>query len=301
MSHIKDKKIGFIGLGSMGKPMAINIAKAKFPITVHDIREEPLAEMKKLGAKIAKNAEEVGRESDTVVVMVLTYPQVKEVVLPPAGVLSGMRSGSTLIITSTISPLDVAEVEKVARQSGVAVIDSPVSGGRIGAEDGTLALMVGADQKVFEDNEEVLKAMGKNIYHVGKVGQGETVKMINQILVAAHQIATAEALVMAKKLGVDLQVLVDVISNSVGDSRIWRLLAPRMIVGDFEAKGAINTMSKDTRLIMDTGVALGVPLLCTSLTYQIFQWAESRGLGKQDITSLITMFEEYAGVKVSEG
>ncbi len=301
MSHIKDKKIGFIGLGSMGKPMAINIAKAKFPITVHDIREEPLAEMKKLGAKIAKSAEEVGRESDTVVVMVLTYPQVKEVVLPPAGVLSGMRSGSTLIITSTISPLDVAEVEKVARQSGVAVIDSPVSGGRIGAEDGTLALMVGADQKVFEDNEEVLKAMGKNIYHVGKVGQGETVKMINQILVAAHQIATAEALVMAKKLGVDLQVLVDVISNSVGDSRIWRLLAPRMIVGDFEAKGAINTMSKDTRLIMDTGVALGVPLLCTSLTYQIFQWAESRGLGKQDITSLITMFEEYAGVKVSEG
>jgi 3-hydroxyisobutyrate dehydrogenase-like beta-hydroxyacid dehydrogenase len=105
---------------------------------------------------------------------------------------------------------------------------------------------------------------------------------------------------MAKKLGMNLQVLFDVISNSVGDSCIWRMLAPRMIAGDFEAKGAINTMSKDTRLIMDTGVALGIPLLCSSLTYQIFQWAESRGLGKQDVASLITLFEEWAGVKVGD-
>jgi 3-hydroxyisobutyrate dehydrogenase len=294
------KKIGFIGLGSMGKAMATNVLKAGFPLTVYDIRKEPLAEMEKLGANVATSLKEMGKKSDVVVVMVLNYPQIKEAVFPPEGVLGGMQNGSTLIVTSTISPLEIVEVEKVASQSGVAVIDSPVSGGRERAADGTLVLMAGAEEKVFKENEILLKAMGKHIYYTGGVGKGQTVKMINQVLVGAYQVAAAEALAMAKKLGMDLKVLHEIISNSLGDSAVWRMFGPRMIARDFEPRGAINTMTKDTRLIMQTAVELGTPIFISSMAYQVFRMAQSQGLGEKDCAALITIFEDYAGVKMND-
>jgi len=295
MTQVRGKRIGFIGLGSMGKAMAANILKAHFPLTVFDIRKEPLAEMEKLGAKVAKSAKELGQECDTVVVMVLNYPQIQNVVFPPEGVLGGMRSGSTLIVTSTISPLEIMEVEKVAQECGVAIIDSPVSGGREGAIKASLVLMAGAEEKVFKDHEYILKAMGKHIYYTGGVGKGQTVKMINQLLVGVHQVATAEALVMAKKLGMDLKVLHEIVSNSVGDSAVWRMFGPRMIAGDYEPRGAVSTMTKDSRSVVQTAIELGTPILISSIPYQIFRLAESRGLGEKDIASIITIFEEYAG------
>lgn len=300
MTQEIEKRIGFIGLGSMGKAMATNISKAGFSLTVYDIRKEPLVEMEKIGVKVAKSAKELGQQCDTIVVMVLDYPQIKEVVFPPEGVLGGMKNGSTLIITSTISPLEIVEVEKVASQSGVAVIDSPVSGGHERAVEGTLVLMAGAEEKVFKENEPLLKAMGKHIYYTGGVGKGQTVKMINQLLVGAHQVAAAEALVMAKKLGMDLKVLHDIISNSVGDSAVWRMFGPRMIDRDFEPRGAINTMTKDLRAIMQTAVELGTPILVSSITYQVLNMADSRGLAEKDCAAIITIFEEYAGIKMSD-
>jgi len=300
MAQIQKKKIGFIGLGSMGKAIATNLIKANLPLTVYDIREEPLVEMRKLGANIAKSAKELGQECDTVVVMVLNYPQLKNAVFPPEGVLGGMRSGSTLIVTSTISPLEIMEVEKVAQECGVAVVDSPVSGGREGAIKASLVLMVGADEKVFKDHEYILKAMGKHIYYTGGVGKGQTVKMINQLLVGVHQVATAEALTMAKKLGMDLKVLHEIVSNSVGDSAVWRMFGPRMIDRDFEPKGAINTMTKDSRVIMQTAVELGTPILISSVAYQVFRMADARGIGAKDVAAIITIFEEYAGIKSSD-
>jgi len=292
--------IGFIGLGSMGKAMATNISKVGFSLTVYDIRKEPLAEMEKIGVKVAKSTKELGQQCDTIVVMVLNYPQIKEVVFPPEGVLGGMKNGSTLIITSTISPLEMVEVEKVASKSGVAVMDSPVSGGHERAIEGTLVLMAGAEEKVFKENEPLLKAMGKHIYYTGGVGKGQTVKMINQLLVGAHQVAAAEALVMAKKLGMDLNVLHNIISNSLGDSAIWRMFGPRMIDRDFEPRGAINTMTKDLRAIMQTAVDLGTPILVSSITYQVLNMADSRGLAEKDCAALITIFEDYAGIKMSD-
>jgi len=300
MAQERNKRIGFIGLGSMGKPMATNILKAGFPLTVYDIRKEPLAEMEKLGANIVNNVQEVGEISDTVVVMVLNYPQIKEVVLPPGGVLGGMQNGSTLIITSTISPLEIVEVEKVASQSGVAVIDSPVSGGHERAVDGTLVLMVGAEERIFKENELLLKAMGKRVYYTGGVGKGQTVKMINQLLVSVHHVATAEALVMAKKLGVDLKALHDIISNSLGDSAVWRMFGARMIARDFEPKGAVSTLAKDSRIIMQAAVELGTPILVSSIAYQVLRIADSKGLSEKDSASIITIFEDYAGIKMNE-
>jgi 3-hydroxyisobutyrate dehydrogenase-like beta-hydroxyacid dehydrogenase len=300
MAQAGGEKIGFIGLGSMGKAMATNISKAGFSLTVYDIRKEPLAEMEKIGVKVAKSTKELGQQCDTIVVMVLNYPQIKEVVFPPEGVLGGMKNGSTLIITSTISPLEMVEVEKVASKSGVAVMDSPVSGGHERAIEGTLVLMAGAEEKVFKENEPLLKAMGKHIYYTGGVGKGQTVKMINQLLVGAHQVAAAEALVMAKKLGMDLNVLHNIISNSLGDSAIWRMFGPRMIDRDFEPRGAINTMTKDLRAIMQTAVDLGTPILVSSITYQVLNMADSRGLAEKDCAALITIFEDYAGIKMSD-
>lgn len=300
MTQTKNTKVGFIGLGSMGKAIATNILKANFPLTVFDIREEPLLEMKKLGAKVAKSAKEVGQQCDTVVVMVLNYPQIKQVVLPPEGLLSSLRKGSTLIVTSTISPLEIMEVDKAAQQYGISVVDSPVSGGHERAVEGTLVLMVGAEEKVFKDHEHILKAIGKYIYYTGGVGKGQTVKMINQLLVGVNLVATAEALIMAEKLSMDLKALHEIISNSLGDSAVWRMFGPRMIDRDFEPRGAVNTMTKDSRSIVETAIALGTPILISSIPYQVFEMAESRGLGGKDVAAIITIFEDYAGIKMSD-
>lgn len=300
MTQVRERRVGFIGLGSMGKAMATNILKACFPLSVYDIRKEPLAEMEKLGANIAKSVKELGKVSDTVVVMVLNYPQVKQVIASPDGLLGGMRRGTTLIVTSTISPLEILEVDRVAKQNGVEVVDSPVSGGHERAVEGALVLMVGAEEKAFKENEPLLKAMGKHIYYTGGVGKGQTVKMINQVLVGSYQVASAEALAMAKKLGMDLNILHGVISNSLGDSAVWRMFGPRMIARDFEPKGAINTMSKDMLSIMQTAIDLGTPVFISSIPYQVFRMAESRGLGEKDCAAIITIFEEYAGIKMSD-
>ncbi|MGB2828683.1 MAG: NAD(P)-dependent oxidoreductase, partial [Dehalococcoidales bacterium] len=286
--------------GSMGKAMATNILKAGFPLTVYDIRKEPLAEMEKLGANVSSSIKELGKKSDVVVVMVLNYPQIKQILTPPEGLLGGMRPGTTIIVTSTISPLEIVEIEEMARQHGVTVVDSAVSGGHERAVEGTLVLMVGAGEKAFKENKPLLKAMGKHIYYTGGVGKGQTAKMINQLLVGAHQVAAAEALVMAKKLGMDLKVLHEIISNSLGDSAIWRMFGPRMIDRDFEPRGAINTMTKDLRAIMQTAVELGTPILVSSVTYQILNIADSRGLAEKDCAALITIFEDYAGIKMSD-
>ncbi|MGB2814839.1 MAG: NAD(P)-dependent oxidoreductase [Dehalococcoidales bacterium] len=300
MTKVSKKRIGFIGLGSMGKAMATNILKAGFPLTVYDIKKEPLAEMEKLGANVASSIKELGKKSDVVVVMVLNYPQIKQILTPPEGLLGGMRPGTTIIVTSTISPLEIVEIEEMARQHGVTVVDSAVSGGHERAVEGTLVLMVGAGEKAFKENKPLLKAMGKHIYYTGGVGKGQTAKMINQLLVGAHQVAAAEALVMAKKLGMDLKVLHEIISNSLGDSAIWRMFGPRMIDRDFEPRGAINTMTKDLRAIMQTAVELGTPILVSSVTYQILNIADSRGLAEKDCAALITIFEDYAGIKMSD-
>ncbi len=300
MTKVSKKRIGFIGLGSMGKAMATNILKAGFPLTVYDIRKEPLAEMEKLGADVAISLKELGKKSDVVVVMVLNYPQIKQVLTPPEGLLGEMRRGSTLIVTSTISPLEIVEIEKMAKQHGVSIVDSAVSGGHERAVKGTLVLMVGAEEKLFKENEPLLKSMGEHVYYTGGVGKGQTVKMINQILVGAYQVAAAEALVMAEKLGMDLKVLHEVISNSLGDSAIWRMFGSRMVSRDFEPKGAINTMSKDMRTIMQTAIEIGAPIFISSIPYQVFEMAESRGLGRKDCAAIITIFEEYAGIKTND-
>lgn len=290
------KRVGFIGLGVMGKAMATRIARDSYPLTVFDIQKEPLAEMEKLGARIAGNAGEVGRDSDTVIVMVRDYQQVKDVGFPPGGALSGMRQGTTLIIMSTITPQDIIKVESVARERGVSVIDSPVSGGRARAEDASLALMVGGDDTVVKENEDILKTMGSNIFHVGKVGQGQAMKIINQILVSANIASVAEAMVMAEKLGINLQTMYDVITKGAGTSEVLQMMGPSMLAKDFTPRATVDIFVKDTGIIMDTVRALDISLPVFSAVYQVYRMARARGLGPKDATSVLQLIEEFAGI-----
>jgi len=280
-----DKKmVGFIGLGVMGKAMATRIARAGYPLIVFDIQKEPQAEMEKLGARVAGSAGEVGKESDTVIVMVRDYQQIKDVVFPPGGALNGMRQGTTLIIMSTITPQDIIEVENVAREHGVSIIDSPVSGGKTRAEDASLALMVGGDDTVVKENEDVLKAMGSNVSHVGKVGQGQAMKIINQILV------------MAEKLGINLQTMYDVITKGAGTSEVLQMMGPSMLAKDYTPRATVDIFVKDTGIIMDTVRALDISLPVFSAVYQVYRMARARGLGPKDATSVLQLIEEFAGI-----
>jgi 3-hydroxyisobutyrate dehydrogenase-like beta-hydroxyacid dehydrogenase len=256
--------------------------------------------MEKMGAKAVKCAKEIGKGNDVVIVMVLNFPQIKEVVLSPEGVLASMEKGSTLIVTSTISPLEMAEVEKAATPLGISLIDSPVSGGHERAVDGTLVFMSGAEKKVFDAHKDVLDTMGKYIYYTGGVTSGQTVKMINQLLCGAYQVAAAEALVLAKKLGMDLHLLHEIISNCTGDSTIWRQFGPRMIDGDYEPRASVDTMTKDTKSLVQTAMVMGAPILISSIPYQIFHLAAEKGLGPRDIASIVTIFEEYAGISICD-
>jgi len=293
---MKTKRVGFIGLGVMGKAMATNSARAGFPLTVFDVRKEPLAEMEKLGARVARSAREAGEESDTVIVMVRDYQQVKEVALPPDGALGGMRKGTTLIVTSTITPQEIMEVDSVASEHGISVIDSPVSGGRLRAEDASLALMVGGDDAVVKENEEVLKTMGSNFFHVGKVGQGQAMKIVNQILVSANIVSVAEAMLMAEKLGINLQTMYDVITRGAGSSEVLKGMGPQMLNRDFSPGATVDIFVKDTGIIMDTARALDIPLPVSSTIYQIYRMARARGLGPKDATSVLELLEEFAGL-----
>lgn len=291
------KRIGFIGLGVMGKAMATRIARDGYPLIVFDVQKEPLAEMEKIGARVAGSAGEIGKESDAVIVMVRDYKQVKDVVFPPGGALSGMRKGTTLIIMSTITPQDVIEVESAARECGVSVIDSPVSGGRVRAENASLALMVGGNDDVVKDNEAILKTMGSNVFYVGKVGQGQAMKIINQILVSTNIASVAEAMVMAEKLGIDLQTVYDVITRSAGTSEVLQLMGPAMISRDFTPRATVDIFVKDTGIIMDTSRALDIPLPVFSAVYQLYRMARGHGLGSKDVTSVIQLLEEFAGIQ----
>jgi 3-hydroxyisobutyrate dehydrogenase-like beta-hydroxyacid dehydrogenase len=207
-----------------------------------------------------------------------------------------MRKDTTLILTSTITPQEVVEVENVAYQHGVSVIDSPVSGGRIKAEDASLALMVGGDDAVIKENESILKAMGNNVFHVGKVGQGQSMKIVNQILVSANIVSVAEAMVMAEKLGINLQTMYDVITRSAGTSEVLQQMGPQMLARDFTPRATVDILIKDTGIIMDTVRALEIPLPVSSTVYQIYRMARARGLGPKDATSVFQLLEEFAGL-----
>ena len=293
------RKIGFIGLGAMGKHMAKNLIKAGYDLTVHDLNPQPVKELVSSGAKGAKSCAEAAKGVEVVITMLPADDEVKTVCLGPGGVLEGAKPGTVLIDMSSIAPHTSKQVAAEAQKKGVKFLDAPVSGGT-GAEKATLTIMVGGDKALLDEHMEILQVMGKTIYHVGDVGMGETVKMVNQMLVGINLAGIVEALVMGTKLGVAPEVLYKIIRASSGNSFMLDSRVPNFIfTGNFTQPGfAVDLLRKDLGLALESAKVNKVPLFMAAQAYQYFTRASAEGMGKKDMSVLIELLEKTAGMQV---
>jgi 3-hydroxyisobutyrate dehydrogenase len=284
-------KIGFIGLGIMGLPMAKNLMRAGFSLVVHNRSRKPVDELVSLGAEGATSGREVSQRSDVVITMLPDSPDVREVTLGKGGVIEGVRAGMTVIDMSTISPKVSAEIAEALAARGVEMLDAPVSGGQKGAIEGTLSIMVGGKKEVFEKCMPLFKAMGRVIVHVGGHGAGETVKLCNQVICALNIVSMCEGIALCKRTGVDVEKMVEVISGGLGASNIISNLAPKILKGDMEPGFKLRLQQKDIRLALQLAEELKLPLPASGLTHQIFRIAEAKGLGDKGTQALIKAYD----------
>lgn len=293
-------EIGFVGLGIMGKPMVRNLIKADYSVTVYDIVSESVEEMVTDGAKAASSAAEVAQSASTVITMVPDSPQSEAAILGPNGVLEGTSSGSTVIDMSSIAPASSQKIAKACENAGVNFLDAPVSGGETGAIEGTLAVMVGGKKEVFDANFDMLSTMSGSIVLCGDYGAGNTTKLANQIIVAGNIAALGEALVLAKKSGIDPQVVFDAIKGGLAGSTVMNTKGPMMISGNFDPGFRIVLHQKDLHNALLTGKDVGAPLIFTSLAQQILGSLINDGKGNSDHSAIANFMEDMAGIKISE-
>lgn len=291
-------KIGFIGLGIMGKPMAKNLIKAGYSLVVFDINKDAVREVVAAGAKEGKSSKEVAAESDIIITMLPNSPQVKEVVLGADGVLEGAKPGTVLIDMSSIAPLVSREIATKAGEKGVIMLDAPVSGGEPKAIDGTLAIMVGGPEEAFEQVKEVLLVMGSSALRVGEIGSGNVAKLANQIIVALNIAAMSEALVLATKSGVDPEKVYQAIRGGLAGSTVLDAKAPMVLRGDFKPGFRIELHIKDMLNALETAHEVGAPIPLSSQILEIMQALKVDGKAKDDHGGIIQFYEKLAQVEV---
>jgi 2-hydroxy-3-oxopropionate reductase len=292
------KKIGFIGLGIMGKPMAKNLLKAGYSIVAYDLNKDAVEDVVKAGALGASSSKEAAGKAEVIITMLPDSPDVKEVILGKDGVLEGIKPGSIVIDMSSINPLVSQEIEKELKKKGVEMLDAPVSGGETGAIQGTLAVMVGGKEKVFNESVEIFKAVGKNIVHVGGIGAGGFVKLVNQIIVAVNIAAVGEAFTLGTKAGLDPQVIHQAIRGGLAGSSVLETKAPMMFARNFKPGFKIRLHHKDLQNALSTAKDLGVPLPLSSFVQQIILSLMTEGRGEEDHSALATFFEKMAKVEI---
>ncbi len=292
-------KVGFIGLGKMGRPMTQQLLKAGFEVTVHNRSRGAVDELVSEGAKPAGSPREVAGASDFVLTCLPTPAAVEEVYLEENGVGAGGRSGQLWIDHSTVSPATNAACAEAANARGAAFLDAPVSGGPGGAQAGTLTIMVGGDADAFAKAGPVFEAMGKNIKHCGGPGTGTIVKLVNQLLVGIHTVAAVEGFVMGVKAGADPQVMLDLLGTSFGSSAMLNRHVPLMLERKFDPATPVNLVLKDLGLISAFGQELGVRMLLTAASLELFKEARQLGFGDQDMSAMVQPAERIAGVTVT--
>jgi len=291
-------KVGFIGLGAMGGPMALNLAKAGFALVVHDIDETKTEPLKARGAEVAASAQSVAASADRTIVIVETTEQAESVIIGAHGIIRGARPGHIVLCMSTIDPFAAQSFADRLASLGIAMLDAPVSGGTGRAQTGELSVIVGGAAEVFAQCQDLFGAMGSRSFHVGPLGSGLAMKLVNNMLVQVNTVAVAEAMVLGVKAGLDPQTIYEVVRVSTGTSAAWELRVPRILAGDFEPGGTIDISYKDQELETAFAKRLGVPLLLANLTQQIYQMARAQGLNKQDGAAVVKIFEQMAGVSV---
>ena len=295
-----DKKIGFIGMGIMGKPMSLNLLKAGFDVTVYNRTESKTAEPVSQGAKKADTPAEAAADSTVVITIVSDTPDVESVILGENGVIESISPDSVVIDMSTISPEATREIVARLKEKGAYMLDAPVSGGEQGAIDGTLSIMTGGDTAIFERCLPVLQAMGKNVIHVGSNGMGQTVKLVNQILVTGTLNSVVEALIFAQKSGVDLVKAIDAVKGGAAGS--WQLanLAPRIIERDFRPGFMIDLLVKDLNLVTGSAGKMGIDLPVTNRIKEMYETLQVEGEGKNGTQALIKALEKKTRVHVEK-
>ena len=291
--------VGFIGLGNMGGPMAVNLAKHGFSLVVHDIDPAKVEPLRNQGAKVAASAKAVAAASDRSICMVETTAQAEAVIAGEHGVIQGAAPGHIAVCMSTVDPFAVRRLGEQLAARQVAMLDAPVSGGTVRAISGELSIIVGGAAETFAACRDLFEAMGAKIFHVGGLGQGLAMKLVNNMLGQVNAVAIAEALVMGVKAGLDPQTIYDVIRVSTGTSWGFESRVPKILARDFSPGGTVDISYKDQELETSFAKQLGVPVLLANVSQQVYQMARAAGLHKEDGSAVIKVIERLAGVEVS--
>ena len=298
------EKIGFVGLGIMGKPMALNVIKAGFDLTFYARRQEVIDEVSAAGGHPVGSSKEVAEATELIATCVTADAQVKEVILGEAGVLEGASAGKLIVDMSTISPLTIREVADQASAKDVHVMDAPVSGGDTGAIAGTLTIIAGGSRENFERCRGIFEAMGNpdNIFHVGDVGVGQTVKIVNQMIGGANMAMIAEGLTLGVKAGADPEGMSKVIGVSSGNSTLFQIRANDFLLKDQYAPGfMLDLMKKDIGIGVDLGKAMDIPVPIAAAAYQMYAAASTLGHGRDDFSAVSKAIEKLTGVSLKSG
>lgn len=290
-------KIGLIGLGIMGKPMARNLLKAGYNLMVNNLSEAPMKELATYGA-IPATQPEIGEQCDVVMTMLPNSPQVEEVMLGEDGVAAHMRPGTVFIDMSSINPVASKKIAAVLAEKNIEMLDAPVSGGEPKAIDGTLSFMVGGKQEVFDKYKDLLGAMGTSVVRCGEVGAGNTTKLANQIIVACNIQAVAEALTLAQKAGVDPQLVFEAIRGGLAGSTVMNAKAPMMIEGNVKPGFKIDLHIKDLNNALDCAHAIGAPVPMTAEVQEVLQWLHNQGEGQNDHSCIAHYYEKLTGIQI---
>ncbi len=294
-------KIGFIGLGIMGKPMVKNLIKAGHELVVFDVIKENVDISVKDGARAVASSKAVAEECATIITMLPNSPHVKTVVCGENGILEGAKAGAVIIDMSSIAPLASQEIEKACAAKGVKMIDAPVSGGEPKAIDGSLSIMVGGDKAIFDQvKDDILMKMGASAVYCGTIGAGNTTKLANQVVVAVNIAAVAEAFTLAKKAGVDPQLVFDAIKGGLAGSTVMNAKGPMMIDGNFKPGFKIDLHIKDLNNALDTGHGVGSPLPLTAQLMEMMQTLHADGNGQDDHSALAKYYAKVSGTKIGK-
>lgn len=291
--------IGFVGTGAMGALMAQNLRKAGYPLVVYDLKDKAMEGLAKAGAEKVFSARELASRSSVVITMLPASPDVEAAVLGPEGVIEGAKSGDIVIDMSSSYPTSTKMICEQLAVKGIRMLDAPVSGGTKGAREGTLAIMVGGGEKDYEECRPILEAMGQNTYYLGKIGAGHTVKALNNLCSACSMVITSEALIVAKKLGLTPEKVIDAINSSSGRSWSSQFKFPTFVLNNtFNSGYSIGLMNKDLEIATRLGREVQVPMFVGALVQQLYNYAVGRGGGDECHTAIIKFIEDWRGVKV---
>jgi 3-hydroxyisobutyrate dehydrogenase-like beta-hydroxyacid dehydrogenase len=294
----RDKTVGFVGMGMMGGPMAENIVRKGHPTVVYDIDKNKVEQFVKLGAQAASGPADVARRCRIMISMVDTTAQAEEVIVGPGGFMEGAQSGDVIISMSTIDPMALRKMQEKLDAKGIDLLDAPVTGMEKGAKEGTLKAYVGGRPEALEKARRALESMTSEILHLGQLGNGTAMKLVNNMLFQVNRVLIAEALALGAKVGLDAQQMVDIITNTTGNSVAFQYSAPRIVARNFDGI-RMDITYKDIELQSQLAKSVKMPMFMANMAQQVYQMARAAGLGSEDGTAVVKLYEKFTGVEVA--